>query len=245
MITDLPESELAKSGGRHRASYLVQQAMYTLGLARADGAAMAALLPAGFLDEVEQVRDEVDKARQDKTVTAAEAKQATGAQNDNARALKVWLRKAVNRAIRASHTGAKLPDQLTAVGDIQSVPALLDKSSKVFALLAENAATLAKVGPDVQLLIDEGKKLYQDLEQADATQEQTRASHLPAAVTAFYVKKGELYAALKIINSAGHELHADDPQSSARYNLSILHRHGGQAAAQPTPPAPAQNTARA
>jgi hypothetical protein len=239
MITDTPQSELAKAGGRHRASYLVQQAMYTLGLARADGAPMAALLPAGFLDETESVRDDVDKARQDKTVMAAESKQATGAQNESARGLKVWLQKAVNRAIRASHTGAKLPDGLTAMGNAQGVPALLDRSSKVLGLLAENAATLAKVGPDVQLLIDEGKKLYQALEQADATQEQTRASHLPAAVTAFYAKKGELYTALKIINSAGHELHAGDPQASARYNLSILHRHGGQTAAQPAPTPPA------
>jgi len=157
--------------------------MYTLGLARADGAPVAALLPAGFLDETESSRDYVGKARHDKTVMAAEAKQATGAQNDSARGLKVWQQTAVNRAIRASHTGAKPPDGLTAMGNVQGVPALLDLSSKVLGLLAEHAATLAKVGPDVQLQIDEGKKLYQALEQADATQEQTRASSVMRIVT--------------------------------------------------------------
>jgi len=86
------------------------------------------------------------------------------------------------------------------------VPALLDKSSEVLGLLAEHAATLAKVGPDVQSLIDDGKKRYRVLEQADATQERARGSQLPAAVTGFYVQKAKLYTALKIINSAGHEL---------------------------------------
>jgi hypothetical protein len=100
-----------------------------------------------LLDATAELCDAVDRAKQDKTVMAAKAKQATGAQNDSARDLKVWLQRAVNRAIRASHTGVPFPDELTAMGNLQSVPALLDKSSKVLGLLAENAATLAKVGP--------------------------------------------------------------------------------------------------
>jgi hypothetical protein len=234
MITDKTQAELAKMGARHRTSYLVQQARYTLGLALGEGPALTALLPAGLLDETAALCDTVDKARQDKAVMAAEAKQATGAQNDSVRELKVWLRKAVNRAVRASHPGAPLPDELTAMGNLQSVPALLEKSSKVLGLLAEHAATLAKVGPDIQSLIDDGKKRFQALEQADILQEQARVSDLSDAVFAFYVAKANLYIALKIINSAGHELHAGDPRASSRYNLSILHRHGA-ASGEPEP----------
>jgi hypothetical protein len=94
MITKLTGSELAKIGERQRASYLVPQAGYTLGIAAADGAALAGLLPAGFLDEVTRVRDEVDKARQDKTIMAVEAKQATGSQQTLVRQVKVWRRHA-------------------------------------------------------------------------------------------------------------------------------------------------------
>jgi hypothetical protein len=63
---------------------------------------------------------------------------------------------AVNRSIRAAHLGADLPDELTSMGNIQSVPALLERTSK--AMLADNAAALAKAGPAVQSLIDEDKK---------------------------------------------------------------------------------------
>jgi hypothetical protein len=196
---------------------------------------MAALLPAGHLDETARLCDEVDKARQDRAVIAAEAKQATGAQNDSARDLKVWLQKALSRGLRASHMGVSLPDELMTMGHVQTVPVLLDKSSKVLGLLADHAATLAKVGPEVQPLIDEGKKRFQALEQADTLQEQARVSDLPAAVFAFYVAKAKLYLALKIINSAGHELHAGDPRSSSHFNLSILHRHGTSPASDPAP----------
>ena len=47
---------------------------------------------------------------------------------------------------------------------------------------------------------------------------------------------GELYTALKIINEAGHELHAKDPEASARFNLSILYRRGPSSAPSPAQP---------
>ena len=63
---------------------------------------------------------------------------------------------------------------------------------------------------------------------------------MPNAVTAFSLKKAELYNALKIINNAGHELYAHNLAEAAKFNLTILHRRGPQAAApEPTPPAPA------
>ena len=62
---------------------------------------------------------------------------------------------------------------------------------------------------------------------------------MPAAVTAFCAKKGELYTMLKVINNAGHELYAHNLAEAAKFNMSILHRRGPQAAAaEPVPPAP-------
>ena len=235
MITKQTASELVTLGGRHRAAYLIPQAGYTLGIATADGDALAALLPAGFLEALAVVRDDVDKARQDKAAIAAEAKQATSTQNEQLRALKVWRRKASNRARRVVRAGGSVPAELVLIGSNQSVPAILDQTSKVLSLLAENAATLATMGPAVEPLIEEGRKLYQALDQADTTQEKVRASELPASVVSFYAKKGELYTGLKIINDAGHELHAHDAQAAAKYNLSILYRRSGQGAGVPAP----------
>jgi hypothetical protein len=53
--------------------------------------------------------------------------------------------------------------------------------------------------------IDEGRKIFQALQEADTKQEQARSADLPAAVLAFNPKNGELYGALKVINNAGHE----------------------------------------
>ncbi len=238
MITTHSANDLAKIGQRYRASYLVQQAGYTLGIAAADGAGLAALLPATFMDQVTQARNDVDQARQDKTNAAAESKHATTEQNTQLQAAKVWRRKAVKRAQRAQRQGVKLADELTQIGSAQSVPAVLDQISKTLGLLTQHSAELDAVGPATQPLIDEGQQIYSALQQADAEQERIRAADLPSSVTAFYARKGELYLGLKVINDAGHELHAGDPQVSARYNLSILHRRSGQLAA-PTPtPAP-------
>jgi len=215
-----------------------------LGIAAADGPALAALLPANFVEQVTQARNDVDQARQDKYNLAAESRHATTTQNTQLRAAKVWRRKTVKRAQRAQRQGVDIADELTQMGSAQSVPAVLDEVSKTLGLLSKHAAELDSVGPATQPLIDEGQQTYDALQQAYADQERTRAADLPASVMAFYARKGELYLGLKIINDAGHELHAGDPQASARYNLSILHRRPGQAAVpapvqEPTPlPAP-------
>jgi hypothetical protein len=225
-------------GARCRASYLVQQAGYTLGIAAADGAALLALLPPNYLDQVTQARNDVDQARQDRTNLEAESRHATTAQNTQLRAGKVWIRKAVKRSQRAQCLGAEIADGLTQVGRSQTVPAVLEQVSKMLALLRSHAADLDRVGPATQPLIDEGQAVYDALQQADADQEQTRSADLPASVLAFYARKGELYLGLKVINDAGHELHAADLQAAAKYNLAILHRHAGQAAVPVEPPGP-------
>lgn len=237
MITDLPKNELAVIGGRYQAARLVQQVGYTLGIAHADGPGVEALLPKGYLDETAAARDEVDKARQDKTIAASEAKQTTDTQNDQVKAAKVWRQQVVSRALRAVHLGIRVPGELTAMGSPHAVPAVLDLTSRMLGLLGENAESLARAGADMAPIIQEGHAIYAALQSADNEQKLAHAASLPAALTAFAIKKGELYSALKVINEAGHEYWAQNPQSSARYNLSILYHRPSYSAA-PTPPAP-------
>ena len=61
MSTTPDTARLAAIGVRFRAPYLVQQAGYTLGIAAAEGAGLTALLPAGFLDKVAGLPDDVRK----------------------------------------------------------------------------------------------------------------------------------------------------------------------------------------
>jgi len=240
-ITSMPDTELVPSGARLRAPYLLQQANYTLGLARSEGEPLAARMAPGFVDKVDAVRAKVAKAFEDKTVSAAEAKLTTGTQNSAARALKVWGRGAVARANAVLRTGSVIPDEMTHPLNARTVPAAIAQAQRLLSLLGEHAPTMDKVGAPTQPLIDEGRKLCDALIAADSSQEVARASALPAVVANFYARKAELYVGLKIINDAGHELYAHDPASSSRFNLSLLYRRGvsGAAAPEPTPPTPA------
>jgi hypothetical protein len=168
-------------------------------------------LPAGHLGKTAQLRDDVTRAMQDKTVRAAEAKQATNEQNGQMRTATVWVRKVGRRCQNAIHLGIALPPELTRVGRPTTVPGMLEQISKTLGVLGDRAADMDSVGPPTQPLIDDGRKLYQALQQADSVQERARAADLPASVTAFHVKKAELYNALKIINNAAHELYAARP----------------------------------
>jgi len=198
-------------------------------------------LPTGFLPELTQVRDDVDKARQDKTNTVVEAKQATGTQHEAMDDTIRWLGTVANRAKRTLKAGANVPEELTIVGNVKSVPVVLETASKALGLLNEHAAEFDSIGPAIKPLIDEGQQLYQALDKADATQEQTRLSDLPASVAAYYAKKGELYVGLQILNEAGRELHSRDHQAAARYNMSLLNRHHAHPAPAPEPAPPAPN----
>lgn len=81
MITTLSEDDLVALGSRQRATYLGLQAGYTLGIAAADGAALADILPDGYLAETATLKNEVEAAFKDKALADAEAKDATLDQN--------------------------------------------------------------------------------------------------------------------------------------------------------------------
>ena len=239
-ITSVPDTELVDAGVRLRAPYLLQQANYTIELARSEGEPLAAKMAPGFIDKVDAVRAKVAKAFEDKTVSAAEAKLTTGTQNSAARALKVWGRGAVARASAAIRTGVSIPDEMTRPLNARTVPAAVAQAQRLLSLLTEHAPAMDKVGAPTQPLVDEGRKLCEALIAADSSQEVTRGSALPVAVANFYARKAELYIGLKIINDAGHELYAHDAASSSRFNLSLLYRRGvsGTSAPAPTPPSP-------
>ena len=128
------------------------------------------------------------------------------------RSLKAWRRRGVSGASAAIRAGAKIPEEMTRIVQVRTVPAMIQQTQRLLSLLA-----------------------------ADRVQELTRGSALPVMVSSFYALKAQLYLGLKIINDAGHELYAHDPLSSSRFNLSLLHGRyvSGTAEGQPTPPAPA------
>jgi hypothetical protein len=237
-ITSLPYPELVVAGVHLRAPQLLQQANYTIALARGEGDALATRMAPGFVDRVDAVYSKVAKAFEDKTVSAADAKMATGTQNSAARALRVWGRGAVARASAAIRTGVLIPDEMTHPLNARAVPAAIAQAQRLLSLLGQHAQTMDKVGAPTQPLIDEGRALCEALIAADRSQEIARASALPKAVADFYALKAELYTGLKMINDAGHELYASNPLSSSQFNLSLLHRRHVAGTTEPTPPAP-------
>jgi len=242
MLTQLTHPELLAAGAHLRAQYLIQQAGYTLGVAHSDGHALASLLPEHYLEHTEAARHDVDHARQDKQNAAAEAKLATGSQNDALHDLKTWRKKIVSRSLRAQRLGAKLPGGLLSMNAAKTVTDQLTDASEKIRLFQENfgAIEAATGKASSSALLDAGKELYDALSNSDAAQETKRFSDLPKTVAEFFARKGELYFAIKAINDAGHELHASEPEAAARYHVKILHRraptHISGDTVDPTPP---------
>lgn len=224
MITEMKPDQLTELGVRYRADYLVEQSGYTLGLAAKDGAGLSSLLPAKYLAEARSEQEKVTAAMKDKTLMASEAKNATNSQNAALASAKIWRKRVMHRCQRARQMGKSMPDELVRISAAKTIPEIIGQVDKMVKLLEANKAALAA---DTAAVIKNGQEIATALKEADTNQELKRLSELPAAVRAFYLDKGTLYIALKVINSAGRELYADKPEAASAYNLSILHRHGG------------------
>ncbi|MDO9069168.1 MAG: hypothetical protein Q7W05_12010 [Deltaproteobacteria bacterium] len=235
MITNLPPEELMSMGERYRADYLVEQGGYSLGIAAKDGKTLAVLLPVNFLAEVRAALDSVSSAMKDKTVAAADSKSATVSQNAAFAGAKLWRTKVMHRCRRAASMGKPMPDELVHVNKAKTVPAVISQMDKMTKLLETNKADLAA---DTAALLKQGLELTAALKAADAGQEVKKFKDLPDAVRAFYQNKGLLYIGLKVINDAGRELHAGEPEKASQYNFSILRRNHGKKAQGEADPAP-------
>ena len=223
MITELTKAEVTEIGARNRASYLLEQYGYTMGLAKMDGDALAELLPAGYLDEVAAEADEVSSSRKDKTLAAEESKGSTQQVNDLIRQAKVWRRTVVARAQRAKKLGKKVPDALLSSDSVTGVPNIAAQMEKMLKLVEANADNLP--GTSLKPILTEGQTIVDGIKAIDADQEVKKLKSLPEAVRNFYYHTGLLFTGIKVINDAGRELHAHDPSAAAKYNLSILYRN--------------------
>ena len=85
------------------------------------------------------MRDEVDKAMQDKTVRTAESRQATGIQNRCQRDGKIWVRGMGKHCQSAIQLGVNLPPELSKVSSPATVPGMLEQIGKTLSLLAQHA----------------------------------------------------------------------------------------------------------
>jgi hypothetical protein len=175
---------------------------------------------------VSNAKDNLSTALKDRALSAEESKTAAEEVNNLIRQAKVWRRAAVNRASRASRMGKDIPDGLLRMGKASSVPAVINLMDQTIKLLEANVAKLHGAKPED--LIEEGRSLVEEIKAIDAEQEVRRLKNLPEAVKEFYFKKGLLFIGVKIINEAGRELHADNADAAARYNLSIVYRNAGR-----------------
>jgi hypothetical protein len=223
MIGELSKDDLIELGSRNRATHLLEQYGYTMGVAKLDGEELAALLPAWYPGEVHECADNLRASMQNKLFTAEEAKGSTQLQNDLMRQAKIWRRAAVSRAERAAVLGKKIPAPLTRMEKGQNVQGVAAQIEGMVKLLEANAKSLH--GPRLNTMIAEGLSLAKDLRDADALQDVKRIKTASEAVRTFYFLKGQLFTAIKAINLAGRELHAGDAEAATRYGLKILYRN--------------------
>jgi hypothetical protein len=226
MITKMSKADVIELGSRNRAGYLLKQYGYTMGLAKLDGAALADLLPDGYLEDVKKVADEVHEALKEKTLIAEESKSSTEQVNDLIRQAKVWRRAIVSCSLRAKRLGEKIPDGLLKADNLSGVAAVSIRMDAMVKLAVANQDILP--GKTIKALIKEGQELLTKIGEVDSAHEVKRLKSLPESVQNFYYQKGLLYTGIKVINDAGRELHAGDPPSAAKYNLSILYRITGK-----------------
>lgn len=223
MITELSKEKVTEIGSRNRAGYLVEQAGYTLNLAKEDGDSLEELLPDGYLNEVAKAAAQLSDALKDRALSEDESKSAAEEVNKLIRQAKVWRRTVVNRCLRASRMGKRIPEDLLKMGKAVSVPAVINLLDETVKLLKANVSNLH--GANLERLITEGAALSDGIKTIDAEQETRRLKNLPDAIKEFYYKKGLLFIGIKVVNEAGRELHADNATDAAKYNLSIVYRN--------------------
>jgi hypothetical protein len=226
MITKMAKDDVIAIGMRNRAGYLVEQYGYTVGLAREDGAALAGLLPRGYLEEVTACRDRVRDAMKEKALMAEESKSSTAGVNAVLRRAKEWRRTAVHRAKFAKRSGHDIPAGLTRLDRLESVPQVATSINTMVKWVEANMDAMP--GEDVKDFIREGRDLYEEIHAIDAAQELKRAKGVSDSFREFYHQKGLLYIGIKGINDLGRALHRGNPASAARYNMSILYRHAAK-----------------
>jgi hypothetical protein len=231
--------ELVAFGAHCRVSYLLQQAGYTYGIASGDGPALAALLPTGYLAAYDALRARVQQLSHDRDNAAEESRMSAAGQNAGLRSAKVIRRRIAKRGERAERLGHDLPYELTHVGRSKTVPSVLESLGTMIAHFDAHMDAMNAAGPGADALIASARSAHESLRTLDAMQETQRLAALPAAVRAYVAAKGELYLQTKVVNAAGHELHAGDLTAAAKYNLAILHRHPGAAGLAPSGSTPA------
>jgi hypothetical protein len=227
MITAITQDELMAMGSRYHTNFLDEQAGYTLGLASRDGTSLISLLPKGFITEIKNSQDKVSQAMKDGTVTAADYEGAAALQNAAFAIAKLWRSKVMHRCRRAASMGIPMPENLVRVNRAKTAPEVISQMDRMTKLLESHQAALA---PDTEALINLGQELTAVLREAEAEQVVKKFRDLPETVKEFYRNKGLLYVGLKVINEAGRELHAGDPEKAAQYNFNILRRNHGRKA---------------
>jgi hypothetical protein len=226
MITKIGKDEVIAYGARNRASYLLQQFGYTMGIARLDGDPLVQHLTPTYLDEVDACAERLREAQKNKVVAEEEAKDSTQHVSDVMSRAKTWRTKVVKRAKKSKLMSFEVPDTLLTLHRAESVPAVAVQMDAMVKLLETKSEELP--GVPLEPVIKEGKALVASIRELDQLQEVKRIKTLSSTVRDFYYEKGLLYLGLKAINEAGRELHADNKAEAAKYDLSILYRNRGK-----------------
>jgi hypothetical protein len=213
MITTLDKKRVIAIGTRHRASCLLEQYGYTMGLARREGLAMEEILPLGYLDEVDACADYMDARRKN---TAWEETETDAA----LRAAREWRQAVVCFGRFARRSGARLPEGLIKPGRAAAPAACAQELQCLIALLDERSEEFP--GSTLPSFLAEGRLLYEWL--ALLASGRQKRPRLTEEARELQYAKGLLYIGVRGITDMGRVLHRGDAVGAAQYHMFLLHR---------------------
>ncbi len=221
MLTKVSSNDLVKVGCRIPSDRLLDQVEQTMKVVTKEQKALQDLLPKGFIEEIKRVQADLQTSRASAQIRDREREDSNRFEHKAFHEAKVWRRQVASRAQRAIHLGEPVDEALANVSPAPTENALAAEVNRMLSLLERQGDHLP--GQQVDKLIQRGKSIAETLGPSSLQEIEKRVATLQEPVKQFYSRKGELYLALKAINDAGRELHADSPTAAAAYNLEKLY----------------------
>ncbi|MCE9582458.1 MAG: hypothetical protein K8T20_08200 [Planctomycetes bacterium] len=220
------KAEELETGRRMLTESLLEQAGYTMELARSEAALLAPFgVTKATLDSAKELCGKISAGREDRAVASIDSQSSAAAQNEAFAKAKTWLRRAVLLGKAAYDGDHHIVDEFTKGGDPgSSVKKLTGRLKDVLGALKTDKKRAAAFGI-TDAFLKTGADLLATLESTDATQE-TKHANLPKGTEQLYLNKARLYFILKQINRLGGAAHIEDRTLAERYNLDILYRRG-------------------
>jgi len=217
---------LVTRGSTVKTKNLIEQASYTVKLAKEDTAALqGAGLTTPYLSDFETLLQEVinlagkqESSKDNISLNVADV-------NKKLTEAREWIKKAKLKAKRTFRLNrVALNDFFNESTINRSVSNVIVSMIKLIELNKKyNAELSTHLGGET--FAAEGERILKELQEINSSKERTKKS-MPLSSSELYHKQGLLYFKIKDINDMGQEIYISDQVKARQYNMEILNRGG-------------------